>query len=80
VEPIGSSGGLALLWREEKELEIYNFSRRHINAIVKDYDGNPQWKLTGYYGHPESSKCAKSWALLQHLKTYQPISWLCLGF
>ncbi len=40
VEPVGRSGGLALLWKEEKEVEIYNFSRRHINAIVKDGVGS----------------------------------------
>jgi hypothetical protein len=27
VEPIGRSGGLALLWKEERDLEIYNYSR-----------------------------------------------------
>lgn len=40
VEPIGRSGGLALLWKEEMDLELYNYSRYHINAIVKDEDGN----------------------------------------
>ena len=34
VELVGKSGGLALLWREVDELEIQNYSRRHINAIV----------------------------------------------
>jgi exonuclease III len=32
VDPVGKSGGLALLWREVEEIEIQNFSRRHINA------------------------------------------------
>jgi hypothetical protein len=36
VEPIGRSGGLALLWKEEGALEIYNFSCPHINDSVKD--------------------------------------------
>jgi hypothetical protein len=39
VGPVGRSGGLALMWKEEREWEIYNFSRRHINAIIKDGDG-----------------------------------------
>ena len=34
VDPVGKSGGLALLWREVEEIEIQNYSRRHINAIV----------------------------------------------
>jgi exonuclease III len=39
VEPIGQSGGLALLWKEAHELEIQNYTRRHINARVK-YEGD----------------------------------------
>jgi hypothetical protein len=27
VDHVGRSGGLALLWREERELEVYNFFR-----------------------------------------------------
>jgi len=50
VDPVGRSGGLALLWRGEDNLEIYNYSRRHINAVVKDDEGHPYWKLTGFYG------------------------------
>jgi hypothetical protein len=38
VEPIGRSGGLALCWNDADMLEIQNFSRRHINAIVKNGD------------------------------------------
>jgi hypothetical protein len=33
VDCVGRSGGLALLWREDLELEIQNYSCRHINAI-----------------------------------------------
>lgn len=34
VEPVGKSGGLALLWKEDIKLEIQNYTRRHINAVV----------------------------------------------
>jgi hypothetical protein len=60
-----------------RDLEIYIYSRWHITAIVKDEDGNPIWKLIGFYGHLESARGSESWALLQHLKTIQPTSWLC---
>lgn len=33
---MGCSGGLALLWTAEIDLEIQNYSNRHINAIVKE--------------------------------------------
>jgi hypothetical protein len=35
VDYVGRSGGLALLWKEEVELEIQNYSIQHINALVK---------------------------------------------
>jgi hypothetical protein len=79
VEPIGRSGGLALLWKEEREVEIYNYSYRHINAIVKDGVGSSCWKFTSFYGLPVSSRRVESWDLLKHLKTHIPVPWLCVG-
>jgi hypothetical protein len=79
VDSVGKSGGIALLWREVEELEIQNYSRRHINAIVKNMTTGVQRKLTGFYGHPEWNKRKESWDLLQHLQTYSPMAWLCIG-
>jgi exonuclease III len=79
VEPVGQSGGLALLWKEAHELEIHNYTRRHINALVK-YEGEDiWWKLTCFYGHPVTAKRHESWSLLEHLKTFQPHPWMCVG-
>ena len=36
VDCIGRSGGLGLLWRAEVNVEVKNFSQRHINAIVHE--------------------------------------------
>lgn len=56
VDPIGRSSELTVLWKDECDLEIQNFSRRHINAIVKQPNVAFEWKLTGFYGYPESEK------------------------
>ncbi|XP_059436727.1 uncharacterized protein LOC132169767 [Corylus avellana] len=79
VEPVGKSGGLALFWKVAEELEIQNYSRRHINAIVKMSDNEVPWKLTGFYGHPDPTKRMESWSLLSHLKFFAPVPWLCVG-
>jgi ribonuclease HI len=79
VEPVGRSGGLALFWRVAEELEIQNYSRRHINAIVKTADNDVPWKFTGFYGHPNPSKRGESWSLLSLLKSFAPLPWLCVG-
>ena len=33
VDPIGTSGGLAFLWKDASDMEIQNYSLRHINAM-----------------------------------------------
>jgi hypothetical protein len=73
VDPVGHSGGLALFWREAKEVEIYNYSRRHISAIVQSGEEPFYWKLTSFYGHPDAAKREESWALLRHLRFHNPI-------
>jgi exonuclease III len=55
IDPIGRSGGLGLLWKEDREVEIQNFSRRHINAVVTKEEAQP-WKLTSFYGHSKWAK------------------------
>jgi hypothetical protein len=79
VEPVGQSGGLALFWRDNQDLEIQNFTRRHINAIVKEMDTEVSWKLTCFYGHPVAAKRHESWALLEHLQNFRPQPWVCIG-
>jgi hypothetical protein len=76
---VGKSGGLALLWRKVEEIKIQNYSRCHINAIVKNATMGVQWKLTRFYGHPEWNKRKESWKLLKHLQSYSPSAWLCIG-
>ncbi|XP_059458269.1 uncharacterized protein LOC132187853 [Corylus avellana] len=79
VDPIGRSGGLGLFWKEKDLLEIQNYSRMHINAVVKTVEGTSGWKLTGFYGQPDWTKRHESWALLRHLKQFSPFPWLCIG-
>jgi hypothetical protein len=80
VDCKGLSGGLILLWKSTVKLEIQNFSRRQINAIIHPdgANGSP-WKFTGFYGHPDAAKRLEGWSLLHHLSTLEPIPWLCVG-
>ena len=79
VDPVGKSGGLALFWKVVEELEIQNFSRRNINAIVRLKDDDSPWKFTCFYGNSDPGKRVESWALLNQLKIFAPIPWLCVG-
>jgi hypothetical protein len=60
-------------------LEIQNYSRWHINTVVKEESDDAEWKLTGFYGQPYWTKRKESWDLLCHLKTFQLGSWQCFG-
>jgi hypothetical protein len=54
VDPMGKERRTSTYYGERsKKLEIQNYSRRHINAIVNNIPTGVQWKLTGFYGHPE---------------------------
>lgn len=79
VDSVGRSGGLSLFWKEGTGMEIQKYSRRHINAIIKVSEMHKQWKFTGFYGNPDSSKRQESWELMKHLKQFSPQPWLCVG-
>lgn len=61
VDSVGCSGGLILLSNDNIALNIQNFSRRHINAVIASRGIWPEWKFTGFYGHPNTAKRKESW-------------------
>jgi hypothetical protein len=75
VDPLGQSGGLALLWQEANEVNIQNYSLRHISAIITTAESDSSWRLTGFYGHPDRAHREESWKLL----IFYNISHHCLG-
>jgi hypothetical protein len=79
VEPVGRSGGLAFLWMDTREVEIINYSLRHISATIRLVDFDFSWKFTGFYGHPDRAMREESWQLLNHLSIYNPQDWFCVG-
>ncbi|KAL4603668.1 hypothetical protein ACB092_10G140800 [Castanea dentata] len=75
----GRSGGLALLWDRGVDLEIKSYSKNHIDAVIKEQDNNFYWRITGFYGHPETHRRYESWQLLAFLNNQSQLPWLCLG-
>ena len=71
-------GGVALLWGEEIDVSINNFSFNHIDAqITSDEQG--MWRFTGVYGHPEEDQKLKTGLLFEYLFKDQNEPWLCGG-
>ena len=73
-----SSGGLALVWKRDVNLDVINFTENHILAKVVEGDG-VVWYLTCFYGWLDSNQKWKSWALLNHLSSLVQGTWLCIG-
>ncbi|KAL4606913.1 hypothetical protein ACB092_09G138000 [Castanea dentata] len=67
VPSVGRSGGIALLWKREISLEVKSYTRYHIDAVISEADSGYRWRLTGFYGHPETHKRYESWHLLAFL-------------
>ncbi|XP_042983266.1 uncharacterized protein LOC122312668 [Carya illinoinensis] len=79
VESLGLCGGLAILWKEEWQVRVINYTRWHISAMVMDKTDCIPWQFTGFYGHPETGKRNGSWELLKMLKPESRIPWVCAG-
>jgi hypothetical protein len=78
VDRHGLGGGLALLWDSSVDVHIQHYSDHHISANVVQADGI-QWRITGFYGHPETSLRHRSWSLLRHLRGPSGVPWMVMG-
>ena len=57
----GRSGGLARFWKREVNLNIKSFSNFHIDATVTKVNTSLEWRITGFYGHPQTYLHHESW-------------------
>ena len=57
---VGKSGELDLLWKKDIKVEVQTFLERHIDAIISGGAGDKQWRFTGFYSNPETSKREES--------------------
>ena len=73
----GRSGGLAILWTKELKVDVQTFSDNDIDEIVDQGVTGHQWRITGFYGNPETSKRQESWLLLKRLSNLNSLPWVC---
>ncbi|XVE83785.1 hypothetical protein DITRI_Ditri16bG0114600 [Diplodiscus trichospermus] len=78
VDPMGQSGGLAMLWKEQVDLRITSFSKNHIDVEIVDTN-DLKWRLTGFYEEPDTNSRKLSWNLLRNLGIRNNIPWICMG-
>ncbi|WP_217613750.1 hypothetical protein, partial [Bacillus sp. GbtcB14] len=63
VDVCGRSGGIALLWKVQDEVQLLGYSNNYIDDKIQD-DTKGVWRFTGYIGEPNRSHCHKTWTLL----------------
>lgn len=56
IDRIGLGGGLALFWKNETQVELFGFSLNHIDVAVSEEGIDFKWRLTGFYGFPETDR------------------------
>jgi hypothetical protein len=78
VECKGRSGGLALFWKKDVNVEMRWKGRYHIDVNVTQEDGS-KWRFTGVYGESKSGEKEKTWRLLRTLHGQADLPWLCMG-
>ncbi|KAM6545103.1 hypothetical protein CsatB_025839 [Cannabis sativa] len=78
VDARGHSGGLALLWKDVKEVVIQGFSFNHVDAIV-ELQGLLPWRFTGIYGEPKRELRYLTWNLFRSLKNDCNLPWCLMG-
>ncbi len=78
VKRINKGGGLVLFWKQDINLSICSYSLSHIDSIV-DSSSNQPWRLTCFYGAPETHLREHSWNLLRTLNGQHSLPWCCVG-
>ena len=78
VPRVGRGGGLVLFWWSSINLIVEGSHKYYIDAVVnKGMDG--EWRLTGFYGEPETSRRREAWDQLRSLNLRLEVPWLCCG-
>lgn len=79
ISLVRNKGGLALLWFEDIELEIINYSTFHIHTKVMENSLGVVSFLTSFYSAPEVGKRACTWNLLGRINSGMDANWCLMG-
>ncbi|KAH9779368.1 reverse transcriptase domain-containing protein [Citrus sinensis] len=74
VDKVGRSGGLAFFWKPNFIVHLIKFGKTFIDVAVRNSEGK-YWRVTGFYGFPESSRRRESWSLLRSLALASSLPW-----
>ena len=72
VDKVGRRGGPALFWKPTFIVQLIKFGKTFIDVAIQNQEGKC-WRVTGFYGFPETSRHPESWRLLHSLALVSPL-------
>jgi hypothetical protein len=78
VSSEGRSGGLALFWLQQYNVDLKGFNAHCIDVVVLS-DGLAPWRVSFVYGEPCRDKRHEFWNLLRRLHLQREGPWLVCG-
>ncbi|XP_072073883.1 uncharacterized protein [Arachis hypogaea] len=73
------AGGLAVLWDDSIDMSVNSMSLNHIDMVIQAKTAGQPWRVTGFYGCPDSANKQKFWELLNTLGQAQSMPWMVFG-
>lgn len=62
----------------ETKVAVQGFSRWHIDTHITCNTTGAKWRLTGFYGQPDTSKREETWSISESLYRTNQLPWLCI--
>ncbi|KAG5549293.1 hypothetical protein RHGRI_014597 [Rhododendron griersonianum] len=79
VDPVGLSGGLALWWKIEVDIDIETSSKNIVHTIISDKSNSSVWAASFIYGSPNREGRDQVWDDLMGIGRTEILPWLCIG-
>lgn len=79
VNPVGLSGGLALWWKEDVDIEIRLKSKNIMRCLVTWPSNRTKWLCTFIYAPPTWQERLVFWCFLKTIRQETDLPWLCVG-
>ncbi|KAG7583713.1 Reverse transcriptase domain [Arabidopsis suecica] len=77
VDPVGKSGGLALMWKDSVQVRVLQSDKRMIDSLIVWQD--KEFYLTCIYGEPVQSERGDLWERLTRLGLSRDKPWMLTG-
>ncbi|KAH7838717.1 hypothetical protein Vadar_030280 [Vaccinium darrowii] len=79
VDPEGTSGGLALWWTDDIQVDIHLKSKNIIRAVMSKPLDSSKWVSTFVYAPPKRHERSKFWDSFVKMGRESQMPWLCIG-